>query len=102
MAEQSAYETLAPEYYAEDCNRTCRAFRQGSEAICKELVEIGDYSSVVEVGAGQSFAAPSMDKVGRALSDLLITDISPGMLRWSQEWGAKGARLAVAPADKLP
>ena len=102
MNEPSAYEQLASEYYAQGCNRTCQAFRQGSEVIVRELVNISEYTSVVEVGAGRSFAAPLMEEAGKPLSDLLISDISSGMLEWSQEWSNKGAKLTVCPADTLP
>jgi SAM-dependent methyltransferase len=96
---RGSYAELAGEYYDRTRHPTCASFRAASAILLRRaLGEVSD-GPAVEVGAGDSLFA---ELRGERLGDLLITDANAEMLRHSERWEERGARLAVAPAEALP
>lgn len=107
----AAYARLAPEYYQPGCNRTCQALREASRILIERLLplpspgegETGDQPGLLlELGVGRSLLAPLCQARGIPLERVVLSDAVAGMLTYSQEWEALGARLLCAPAQQTP
>ena len=98
------YGVVAREYYDSDRHPTCANFRDASKALIRHFIGSVDVrgDSWVEVGSGNSVLAEIFVETGRSLTTLLLTDSSPEMLQYSNQWQALGAKLVVAPANDLP
>lgn len=66
------------------------------------LRHLPEGAAICEVGAGKSLVAELLVNDQRRLDQLLLTDESAAMLRYSQSFEAAGAKLIVADAEKLP
>jgi SAM-dependent methyltransferase len=97
-----AYSALAEEYYDVERHPTCAAFRAGSARLLGELVPDVEAAGGVEIGAGDSLLARTLQDRGRSLDGLLVTDDSPEMLEHSRWSESGGAELVVAPCHALP
>jgi SAM-dependent methyltransferase len=97
-----AYDAVADEYYDRVRHPTCADFRRAGRALLRGLLPSVPADESCEVGAGASLLAELREERGEALAGLLITDQQESMLRYSERWGRRGARLAVASASALP
>src|SRR5258706_9250101 len=101
--DMAASEQLSKEYYNSETHPTCHNFREASaKYIKKSLSEIDLAGDLVEVGAGSSVLAELLSDSERELQNVLLTDISLGMLKHSVRFKKMGAALLVADATKLP
>lgn len=98
----SSYDELAAEYYDSARHPTCANFRQASQTLLQRLTPDLPAERSCEVGAGDSLLAALLASRQRCVSGLLLTDACAGMLQYSRRWQQCGAKLAVAPAAKLP
>jgi ubiquinone/menaquinone biosynthesis C-methylase UbiE len=106
MSNLEIYEELATDYYKPGIHFCQKNFRMASELLLKDILEnhlILPNGEMLEVGAGDSLLADYLQKYSpRRMSDLLITDISAGMLIHSKKYLQYGARIHLSPAEDLP
>jgi hypothetical protein len=96
------YTVVADEYYDAVLHPTCSNFNFLSRLyISKFLVSVTRSGSVLEIGAGDSSAAPILSAANCALNRLTLSDVSASMLAHSQSWQEKGVQLALGDAEQL-
>lgn len=96
------YGAVAQEYYDPRLHPTCYNFNRLSRIfISKHLLPQGAHRRILEVGAGESSAAPLLEAAGHSLSALTLSDSSQEMLAHSARWHEKGAGLVVGDAEHL-
>lgn len=99
----NSFDVVAGEYYDPARHPTCSNFRNASDLIIGPwLRQLPEGASICEVGAGKSLVAELLVNNQRRLDQLLLTDESAAMLRYSQSFEATGAKLTVANAERLP
>lgn len=98
----SSYDAIAGEYYNARRHPTCHNFNRLSRLFIAERFT-SEFASkrVLEVGAGDSSIAPLMEQHGWGFRFLTISDSSPSMLRHSEKWRARGARIIAGDAESL-
>ena len=99
-----AYESVATEYYDAVKHPTCANFRLASELFLRpRILRLGgSRSRWCEVGCGDSLAASLAVDLAKPLANILLTDGSLAMLRYSDRWVELGATAMVANATQLP
>lgn len=99
-----SYDNIASEYYDRTRHPTCANFREASACILKEwLQRYGvDHVQICEVGAGNSLLAELLVAMNHDLDQVLISDLSPGMLEYSKKWVKHGAKLLLNKAEMIP
>jgi SAM-dependent methyltransferase len=92
------------EYYDPLRHPTSANLRRASELYLEpQLQRLGATASTwCEVGCGKTIAAPIATRLGHALGDLILVDLSPTMLSYSDTWTSRGARALAADAERLP
>jgi len=94
---------VAEEYYIRSRHPTCDNFRAASKMIIATwLNKIPKGVSICEVGAGRSVVAEHLIEIGVPLHNLLITDQSARMLKYSAQLLQFGAFVKEADAAHLP
>jgi SAM-dependent methyltransferase len=99
-----SYEELASEYYDPIRHPTCARFREASRMLISRWLGQRDAwrGQLCEVGAGDSVLAEALRIGNVQFDDVLLTDASPAMLRYSTRWRDRQVHLAVADAASLP
>lgn len=99
----STYNAVAEEYYIVSRHPTCNNFRAASKTIISSwLSAIPERATICEVGAGKSIVAELLLERGISLRQLLITDQSARMLKYSAQFSKLGASVQEADAVCLP
>jgi SAM-dependent methyltransferase len=99
-----SYHDLADEYYDAERHPTCANFREGSVLLVERWLD--GQSEVAgprwDVGAGDSVLAEVLAARGVDLEGTIALDESPSMLAHSAKWAARGLRLVVGKAERIP
>jgi SAM-dependent methyltransferase len=98
------YEIMADEYYNSKLHPTCANFREASYKLVyswlKEITPDDDW--FCEVGAGKSLLLEFLSETSQRRNHIMVTDASPSMLRYSEEFLDISADKVVSSAFDVP
>ena len=98
------YEDIASEYYDPVRHPTCANFREASAILLKRWLQQLPHTTgwFCEVGAGCSLLAELLAAEDSSAADVIVTDSSLAMLRYSRRWTGGKTHLLLADSMMLP